>query len=162
MRKPEAQQQEQAAANVQQTHARHILLKITPTQSEEEDRKKLLDLKAKIESKQATFEDLARQNSQDSLASKGGDLGWVEAGDIPDELATVMHGLQPGQVSDPVKTPFGMHIVQVVERKTEDTSKDKERAVARQVLTERKRQEAMEDWARQVRDRAYVEFREEQ
>jgi peptidyl-prolyl cis-trans isomerase SurA len=162
VRKPEAQQQEQAAANVQQVHARHILLKITPTQSEEEDRKKLLDLKAKIESKQATFEDLARQNSQDSLASKGGDLGWVEAGDIPDELATAMHALQPGQVSDPVKTPFGMHIVQVVERKTEDTSKDKERAMARQVLTERKRQEAMEDWARQVRDRAYVEFREEQ
>lgn len=162
VRKPEAQQQEQAAANVQQVHARHILLKITPTQSEEEDRKKLLDLKAKIESKQATFEDLARQNSQDSLASKGGDLGWVEAGDIPDELATAMHALQPGQISDPVKTPFGMHIVQVVERKTEDTSKDKERAMARQVLTERKRQEAMEDWARQVRDRAYVEFREEQ
>ncbi len=162
VRKPEVQQQEQAAANVQQVHARHILLKITPTQSEEEDRKKLLDLKAKIESKQASFEDLARQNSQDSLASKGGDLGWVEAGDVPDELATAMHALQPGQVSDPVKTPFGMHIVQVVERKTEDTSKDKERAVARQVLTERKRQEAMEDWARQVRDRAYVEFREEQ
>jgi len=162
VRKPEAQQQEQAAANVQQVHARHILLKITPTQSEEEDRKKLLELKAKIESKQATFEDLARQNSQDSLASKGGDLGWVEAGDIPDELATAMHALQPGQISDPVKTPFGMHIVQVVERKTEDTSKDKERAMARQVLTERKRQEAMEDWARQVRDRAYVEFREEQ
>lgn len=162
VRKPEAQQQEQAAANVQQVHARHILLKITPTQSEEEDRKKLLELKAKIEGKQATFEDLARQNSQDSLASKGGDLGWVEAGDIPDELATAMHALQPGQISDPVKTPFGMHIVQVVERKTEDTSKDKERATARQVLTERKRQEAMEDWARQVRDRAYVEFREEQ
>ena len=161
VRKPEAQPQEQAVANVQQVHARHILLKITPTQSEEEDRKKLLDLKAKIESKQATFEDLARQNSQDSLASKGGDLGWVEAGDIPDELATAMHALQPGQISDPVKTPFGMHIVQVVERKTEDTSKDKERAMARQVLTERKRQEAMEDWARQTRDRAYVEFRED-
>jgi peptidyl-prolyl cis-trans isomerase SurA len=161
VRKPEDQQHQEQAA-VQQTHARHILLKITPTQSEEDDRKKLLDLKAKIESKQASFEDLARQNSQDSYASKGGDMGWVEAGDIPDELATVMNGLQPGQISDPVKTPFGMHIVQVVERKTEDASKDKERAVARQVLTERKRQEAMEDWARQVRDRAYVEFREEQ
>lgn len=162
VRKPEVQQQEQAAAAVQQTHARHILLKITPAQSEEEDRKKLLELKAKIESKQATFEDLARQNSQDSYASKGGDMGWVEPGDIPDELATVMNNLQPGQISDPVKTPFGMHIVQVVERKVQDNAKDKERAMARQVLTERKRQEAMEDWARQVRDRAYVEFREEQ
>jgi peptidyl-prolyl cis-trans isomerase SurA len=147
---------------VQQTHARHILLKVTPTQTEDEARKKLLDLKAKIEAKQASFEDLARQNSQDSYASKGGDMGWVEPGDIPDELASAMNALQPGQISAPVKTPFGLHIVQVVERKTQDNSKDKERATARQVLTERKRQEAMEDWARQVRDRAYVEFREEQ
>jgi peptidyl-prolyl cis-trans isomerase SurA len=161
VRKPEAAQQEQAAAAVTQAHARHILLKVTPTQTEDEARKKLLDLKAKIEGKQASFEDLARQNSQDSYASKGGDLGWVEPGDVPDELAAVINTLQPGQVSDPVKSPFGMHIVQVVERKTQDTSKDKERAMARQILTERKRQEAMEDWARQIRDRAYVEFRED-
>jgi peptidyl-prolyl cis-trans isomerase SurA len=161
-RKAEEQQQQADAAVAQQTHARHILLKVTPTQTEDEARKKLLDLKAKIEAKQATFEDLARQNSQDSYASKGGDLGWVEPGDIPDELASAINALQPGQISAPVKTPFGLHIVQVVERKTTDTSKDKERAMARQVLTERKRQEALEDWARQVRDRAYVEFREEQ
>ncbi len=161
-RKAEAQQQQQDEAVVQQTHARHIMLKVTPTQTEADDRKKLLDLKAKIEGKQATFEDLARQNSQDTYASKGGDMGWVETGDVPAELDTVMKSLKPGEISDPVKTPFGMHIVQVVERKSQDTSKDKERATARQVLTERKRQEAMEDWARQVRDRAYVEFREEQ
>jgi peptidyl-prolyl cis-trans isomerase SurA len=161
-RKPDAQQQQADQASVQQTHARHILLKVTPTQTEDEARKKLLDLKAKIESKQASFEDLARQNSQDSYASKGGDMGWVEPGDIPDELAAAMNALKPGEISAPVKTPFGMHIVQIVERKTQDTSKDKERAGARQVLTERKRQEATEDWARQVRDRAYVEFREEQ
>jgi peptidyl-prolyl cis-trans isomerase SurA len=161
-RKPEAQQQQQDQAVVQQTHARHIMLKVTPTQTEADDRKKLLDLKAKIEGKQGNFEDLARQNSQDTYAAKGGDMGWVETGDIPAELETVMNSLKPGEISDPVKTPFGMHIVQVVERKSQDTSKEKERATARQVLTERKRQEAMEDWARQVRDRAYVEFREEQ
>jgi peptidyl-prolyl cis-trans isomerase SurA len=161
VRKPEATQQQEEAV-VQQTHARHIMLKVTPTQTEADDRKKLLDLKAKIESKQASFEDLARQNSQDTYAAKGGDMGWVESGDVPAELETVMKSLKPGEISDPVKTPFGMHIVQVVERKSQDTSKDKERAAARQVLTERKRQEAMEDWARQVRDRAYVEFREEQ
>jgi peptidyl-prolyl cis-trans isomerase SurA len=161
-RKPEAQQQGQEQAVVQQTHARHIMLKVTPTQTEADDRKKLLDLKAKIEGKQGSFEDLARQNSQDTFAAKGGDMGWVETGDIPAELETVMNALKPGEISEPVKTPFGMHIVQVIERKSQDTSKDKERATARQVLTERKRQEAMEDWARQVRDRAYVEFREEQ
>ena len=137
------------------------MMKATPTMSADEVKRRLEEMRAKIESKAATFEDLARQNSQDSYASKGGDMGWVEPGDVPDELAAAINGLQPGQISDPVKSPFGVHIVQVVERKTEDASKDKERAMARQVLTERKRQEAMEDWARQVRDRAYVEFRED-
>jgi peptidyl-prolyl cis-trans isomerase SurA len=159
-RKPEAQQ-EQAAAVVQQIHARHILLKLTPTQSEDEARKKLLEYKAKIESKQASFEDLARQFSQDSYAAKGGDMGWLFPGDTVPEIETVMNGLKPGEISGVIKSPFGLHIVQVIERKSEDTSKEKERATARQVLTERKRQEAMEDWARQVRDRAYVEFRED-
>jgi peptidyl-prolyl cis-trans isomerase SurA len=159
-RKPEAQQ-EQAAAVVQQIHARHILLKLTPTQTEDEARKKLLEYKAKIESKQASFEDLARQFSQDSYAAKGGDMGWLFPGDTVPEIETVMNGLKPGEISGVIKSPFGLHIVQVIERKSEDTSKEKERATARQVLTERKRQEAMEDWARQVRDRAYVEFRED-
>jgi peptidyl-prolyl cis-trans isomerase SurA len=160
VRKPEAQQ-DQAAAVVQQTHARHILLKLTPTMSEADARKKLTEIRGKIAAKQASFEDMARQFSQDSFAAKGGDMGWVETGDIPPEFETAMNALKPGDISDVVKSPFGLHIIQVVERKTQDTSKEKERTAARQVLTERKRQEAMEDWARQVRDRAYVEFREE-
>jgi peptidyl-prolyl cis-trans isomerase SurA len=161
VRKPETQQQGQDAV-VQQTHARHIMLKVTPTQTEDEARKKLLDLKAKILAKQGNFEDLARQNSQDSYAAKGGDMGWLFPGDTVPELENAINALKPGEISDVIKSPFGLHIVQVLERKSEDTSKEKERATARQVLTERKRQEAMEDWARQVRDRAYVEFREEQ
>jgi peptidyl-prolyl cis-trans isomerase SurA len=161
VRKPEGQQQQQEQAVVQQTHARHIMLKVTPAQTEEEARKKLLDFKARIQGKQANFEDVARQNSQDSYASKGGDMGWVETGDIPAEFETAMNALKPGEISDVVKTPFGLHIIQVVERKSQDTSKEKDRAAARQVLTERKRQEAMEEWARQIRDRAYVEFRED-
>ena len=156
-----APQQQADQAVVQQTHARHILLKLTPTLSEDEARKKLLDAKAKIAAKQATFEDLARQLSQDGSASKGGDLGWLYPGDTVPEFETAMNALKPGEVSDVVKSPFGLHLIEVVERKSEDVSKEKERSAARQVLTERKRQEAMEDWARQVRDRAYVEFRED-
>jgi peptidyl-prolyl cis-trans isomerase SurA len=72
-----------------------------------------------------------------------------------------MNALKPGEVSDVIKTPLGLHLVQVIERKSEDVSKEKERSAARQVLTDRKRQEALEDWSRQVRDRAYVEFRED-
>jgi peptidyl-prolyl cis-trans isomerase SurA len=157
----QAAQQQQDQAVVQQTHARHILLKITPAVSEDEARKKLAEIKAKIASKSGSFEDLARQFSQDPSASKGGDLGWLYPGDTVPEFENVMNTLKPGDVSDVVKSPFGLHLIQVVERKSEDVSKEKERSAARQVLTERKRGEALEDWARQVRDRAYVEFREE-
>ena len=149
-------------AVVQQTHVRHILLKITPTQTEDEARKKLADIRAKIEAKQLTFEDAARQYSADGSAAKGGDLGWLYPGDIVPEFETVMNGLKPGDISDVVKTPFGLHLIQVIERKSEDTSKDKERAEARQALVERKRDEAVQDWSRQIRDRAYVEFRKDE
>ncbi|RYF03717.1 MAG: molecular chaperone SurA, partial [Oxalobacteraceae bacterium] len=133
----------------------------TPTLTEADARKRLAEYKAKIDSKQATMEDLARQFSQDSSAAKGGDMGWLEPEDTVPELTAAMDALQPGQVSDVVKSPFGLHIVQVIESKTQDNAKNSERTAARQVLTERKRGEALEDWARQVRDRAYVEFRED-
>jgi peptidyl-prolyl cis-trans isomerase SurA len=145
----------------QQTHVRHILLKVTPTMTEAEVKRKLLELKEKVDNKAATFEDLAKQYSQDGSASKGGDLGWVQNGDTEPEFEKAMNALKPGEISGVVQTPFGFHLIQVVERKTEDTSKDKERAEARQVIHERKLMEAAEDWSREVRDRAYVEFRDD-
>ena len=148
-------------AVVQQTRARHILLKATPTMPAAEAKRKLAEIKAKIDSKAATFEDMARQNSVDGSAVKGGDLGWLEPEDVPPEFTAAMSALQPGQVSDVVETPFGFHLIQVTERKSQDVSRERERLQARQVIRERKLGEAFEDWARQVRDRAYVEFREE-
>jgi peptidyl-prolyl cis-trans isomerase SurA len=145
----------------QQTHARHILMKPTPTMTEAEVKRKLLELKEKIDNKAATFEDLARQYSQDSFAAKGGDMGWLATGDVPEEFQKAMDQLKPGEISGVVQSPFGFHLIEVVERKSEDTSKEKERSVARQVIHERKLVEATEDWSRQVRDRAYVEFRDE-
>jgi peptidyl-prolyl cis-trans isomerase SurA len=151
------------SAVVQQTRVSHILMKPTPTMNAAEVKKKLLELKEKIVSKAATFEDLARQNSQEpGSAAKGGDLGWLEPGDAGPEFDQALSSLKPGEISDVIESPFGFHILRVVERKTEDQSAQKERAMARQVLRERKLQEGMEDWMRQVRDRAYVEFREEQ
>jgi peptidyl-prolyl cis-trans isomerase SurA len=146
---------------VQQTHARHILLKVTPTMTEAEVKRKLLELKEKIDNKAATFEDLARQYSQDGSAAKGGDLGWLYPGDTVPEFENAMNELKPGQVSGVVQSPYGFHLIQVIERKSEDVSKEKERSAARQVIHERKLQEATEDWAREVRDRAYVEFRDQ-
>lgn len=146
---------------VEQTHARHILIKVTPTMTEGEVKRKLLELKEKMDNNAATFEDLARLHSQDGSASKGGDLGWLYPGDTVPEFETAMNGLKPGETSDIVQSPFGFHLIQVIERKSEDVTQQKERNVARQVLHDRKMQEAMEDWMRQVRDRAYVEFREE-
>ena len=148
---------------VEQTRARHILMKATPTMSAAEVRRKLEELKGQIDSKAATFEDLARQNSQDNgSATKGGDLGWLYPGDVMPEFETAMAALKPGEVSGVVETPFGFHLIQVLERKSEDVTLQKERSRARQVIRERKLGEAFEDWARQVRDRAYVEYREEQ
>ena len=149
-------------AVVQQTHARHILLKPTPTMTEGEVKRKLLELKEKMANNAGTFEELARLHSQDGSASKGGDLGWLDPGDTVPEFENAMNNLKPGEVSDVIQSPFGFHLIQVIERKSQDVTQQKERNQARNVIRERKMQEAMEDWLRQVRDRAYVEFREEQ
>ncbi len=150
-----------AQETVQQTHARHILLKVTPTMSAADAKRKLLELKERLDNKAAKFEELARLFSNDSSASKGGDMGWLYPGDTVPEFEQAMNGLKLGQVSDPVETSFGYHLIEVLERKSDDVSKEKQRAAARNALRERKLVEAVEDWQRQVRDRAYVEFRDE-
>ena len=147
---------------IQQNRASHILMKPTPTMDVAAVKRKLLEIKEKIANNAGTFEDLARQYSQDNAtAVKGGDLGWLAPGDAGPEFDQALNGLKPGEISDVIESPFGYHLIRVAERKSEDVSQQKERAQARQVLRERKLQEAMEDWIRQVRDRAYVEFREE-
>jgi peptidyl-prolyl cis-trans isomerase SurA len=151
----------QDKAVVQQTRARHILLKVTPTMSANDAKRKLTELKERLDNKAATFEELARLFSNDQSAAKGGDTGWLYPGDTVPEFENVMNALKPGELSDPVETPFGFHLIQVVERKSDDQSKERERNAARQAIREQKIAEATEDWTRQVRDRAYVEFRDE-
>ena len=146
---------------VQQTHARHILLKVTPTMTADQAKRKLTELKERLDNKAAKFEELARLFSNDGSASKGGDLGWLFPGDTVPEFETAMATLKPGEVSGVVETPYGYHLIEVLERKSDDQSKERQRTAARQVIRERKLEEATEDWARQVRDRAYVEFRDD-
>lgn len=148
-----------AADTVQQTHARHILIKVNQIVSAAEARRKLVELKQRLDNKAAKFEDLARLYSNDGSASKGGDLGWIYPGDTVPEFERAMNALKPGEVSEPVESPFGYHLIEVLERKTEEVSKERQRMQARQALREQKLEEAYEDWLRQLRDRAYVEYR---
>jgi peptidyl-prolyl cis-trans isomerase SurA len=143
----------------QQSHVRHILIKVTQVVSSAEAKRKLVELKQRLDNKAASFEDLAKTFSNDLSASKGGDVGWVFPGDTAPEFEQAMNKLAINEVSDPVESPYGVHLIQVLERKTDDVSKDRKRLAARQAVRERKADEALQDWLRQLRDRAYVEFR---
>lgn len=151
--------QNAAVPAVQQTHARHILIKVNQVVSATEARRRLVELKERLDHKAAKFEDLAKLYSNDFSASKGGDLGWIYPGDTVPEFERAMNALQPGQISEPIESPFGYHLIQVIERKMDDVSQERQRLAARLALRERKQQEATEEWLRQLRDRAYVEYR---
>jgi peptidyl-prolyl cis-trans isomerase SurA len=143
---------------VQQTRARHILIRTNELVSETEARSRLRNLKERLENK-ADFAELARAHSEDASAARGGDLGWVSPGDTVPEFERAMDALKPGQVSDPVQTPFGWHLIEVQERRSGDMSKEQQRLMARQALRARKSDEAYQEWVRQLRDRAYIELR---
>jgi peptidyl-prolyl cis-trans isomerase SurA len=146
---------------VQQTHARHILIKINEVVSENEARNRLNILKERLDNK-ADFAELARVHSEDASAPRGGDLGWLSPRDTVPEFERAMDALQPGQISEPVRTPFGWHLIQVLERRNEDMSKERLRLSARQALRERKSDEAYQEWVRQLRDRAFIDIRLEE
>ena len=151
-----------APANaVVQTHARHILIKVNQVVTDVEAKRKLNDLRERLINKSATFEDLAKLYSNDLSASKGGDIGWVYPGDTAPEFEKAMDALQVGEVSEPVQTQYGFHLIQVVERKTDDVSKERQRLLARAAIRDRKMEEATQDWVRGLRDSAYVEFRDD-
>jgi peptidyl-prolyl cis-trans isomerase SurA len=145
------------AQPVEQTHARHILIKTSELVSESEARRRLVALKERV-THGADFAELARLHSNDLSASRGGDLGWLNPGDTVPEFEQAMNRLKPGEVSEPVQSPFGWHLIQVLARRT-DISTERVRQNARQALRERKADEAYQDWLRQMRDRAYVEYR---
>ncbi|MBW7901096.1 MAG: peptidylprolyl isomerase [Rhodocyclaceae bacterium] len=146
---------------VQQTHARHILVRVNELVAESEALRKLSGLRERL-AHGGDFAELARLYSQDGSAAKGGDLGWLYPGDTVPEFERAMDALQPNEISEPVQSPFGFHLIQVLERRVQDVSSERQRMAARQVLRERKLDEAYQDWLRQLRDRAYVEYRLEE
>ena len=143
---------------IEQTHARHILIKLSEIVSESDGKKKMDGLKERLDNGEK-FEVLARQFSEDGTASAGGDLGWVNPGDTVPPFEKAMNELKNNQISEPIRTPFGWHIIQVLERRKQDMSKEAARLKARQEIRARKADEAYQDWVRELRDRAYVELR---
>jgi peptidyl-prolyl cis-trans isomerase SurA len=143
---------------IEQTHARHILIKLSEVMSDNEAKTKIDGIKNRLDNGEK-FEVLARQFSEDGSASSGGDLGWVNPGDTVPDFEKAMQALNDNEISEPVRTPFGWHIIQVLERRAQDMTKESTRLKARQEIHARKSEEAYQDWIRELRDRAYVELR---
>jgi peptidyl-prolyl cis-trans isomerase SurA len=143
---------------VQQTHVRHILIKPSEVLSDTEAKQRMDSIKERLDNG-GNFEELARQYSEDGTASKGGDLGWVNPGDLVPEFEKVMDGLTTNQISEPIKSRFGWHIIQVLGRRDQDVSKQAARLKIREAIKARKADEMFQDWLHGLRDRAYVEYR---
>ncbi|MDR0247707.1 MAG: peptidylprolyl isomerase [Burkholderiales bacterium] len=143
---------------VEQTRARHILARVSETASEEDAKQKIERAAQRLEAGEP-FETVARLMSEDASSSRGGDLGWINPGDTVPDFERAMDALKPEQKSEPVRTPFGWHLIEVLERRQQDVTEEYQHEQARQALRQRKSDEAFEDFLRQTRDRAYVEYK---
>jgi peptidyl-prolyl cis-trans isomerase SurA len=147
---------------VDQTHARHILIKVNEVTSEADAKAKIERLRERLVSGGAKFEDLARVNSEDASSARGGDLGWLSPGDTVPDFEHAMDKLKPNEISEPIRTPFGWHLVQVLERRKQDVTEARRREQARAALRERKSDEQFAEFLRQLRDRTYVEIKSDE
>ena len=145
--------------SVTQTRARHILLRPSPQLNDAAATQKLLDIRKRIEGGQ-DFAALAKTNSDDGSAANGGDLGWTNPGAFVPEFEQVMNSLAAGQISQPLVSRFGVHLIQVMERREAQLSTREQRELARAALRDKKQEDAYVIWAQEIRGRAYVEFRE--
>ncbi|MGH8617367.1 MAG: peptidylprolyl isomerase [Burkholderiales bacterium] len=143
---------------VTQTNARHILIKTNELVAEKDARAKLVKLKERLDNG-GDFAQVARINSEDASASRGGDLGWLSPGDTVPDFEKAMDALKPGQISEPVRSPFGWHLIQVVQRRDQDMSGDQQKMRARMALRQAKSEEAYQEWIRQMLDSVFIERR---
>lgn len=149
-----------ANLSVTETHARHILLRPGPALTQDAAMARMIGYKRDIEGARARFEDLAKRYSEDGSASAGGDLGWAGPGRYVPEFEQVLTALEPGQISDPVVSRFGVHLIQLIERRQTQLDARQQREAARTALKEEKYEAAYAEWSRETRARAYVEMRE--
>lgn len=144
---------------VPQIHARHILIRVGDGVSEAQARQKLLDVKAQIEAGKGDFADFAKKLSVDGSAAQGGDLGWISPGETVPAFERAMSELKDGQISDPVRSEYGYHLIQVLGHRESQVNGDQERNLAMQELRSRKAEQQYRDWLQQLRDSAYVDYR---
>jgi peptidyl-prolyl cis-trans isomerase SurA len=147
------------ATKLTQTHVRHILLRVGDGMSEPQARQKLLEIKSEIASGQGDFDKFARTYSQDGSASQGGDLGWISPGETVPEFERAMNSLQDNQISDPVRSEYGYHLIQVLGRREAEGSVSQQMDLARQAIGQRKAEQAYADWLRELRDTAYIDYK---
>lgn len=150
--------QSAATDHITQTQVRHILIRTGPNMPEAEARRQMATIRDRI-THGGDFADAARRYSQDGSASQGGELGWVSPGELVPEFEQAMNRLRPGEISDPVVSQFGVHLIQVENRRETEVSAEKQRDFARQEVREQKLRAAYDDWVRQLRSAAYVEYR---
>ena len=143
---------------VEQTHVRQILIRTSQAVSDADAKRTLDNLRERIVRGGADFAELARVHSEDGSAAHGGDLGWIYPGDTVPDFERAMNALKPGEISQPVKTQFGWHLIQVLARRTAGMTPERMRLQARQALRERKADEAYQEWLRKLRDETYVEI----
>ena len=151
---------EPALGRITQTRARHVLLRTSPQLTAEVAARRLAEYRRQIEANTRSFEDIARQHSEDGSAAGGGDLGWTAPGQMVPEFEQAMNGLPVGGLSPPVVSRFGVHLIQVLERRDVALEPKQLREQARSVLREQRFEQAYLDWAKELRSRAYVEYRE--
>ena len=152
--------QQGMATVVTQNHARHILLRPSEQLNEGQAAERLADYRRRVQTGQARFEDLAREYSQDGSAKEGGDLGWAGPGAFVPEFEEVLNQLKPGEVSAPVVSRFGVHLIQLIDRRQATLSAREQREALRNVVREQKLDKAYATWVQEVRGRAYVEYRD--
>ena len=143
-----------------ENHARHILLRIQPGTTERQAAERLEELRSRVVGGQADFAQLAREHSQDGSAKDGGDLGWALPGRFVPEFEQALNSLAPGEIGHPVVSRFGVHLIQLLERREVKLSQRQQRDMVRETVREKKLDEAFADWLRDARARAYVEYRE--
>lgn len=145
---------------VVQSHARHILLRTGPQLTETAAAARLAEYRRRVQAGQADFAALAREHSQDGSAKEGGDLGWANPGRYVPEFEQAMNNLKPGEISEPLVSRFGVHLIQLLERREAKLTQREQRDMARDTVREKKLDEAYATWAQELRGRAYVEYRD--